>query len=240
MCNHLIRADFAILEQPQALDQLAYGIAQRVFRVDTTAPGFALVDLGSACQPRDYRRWLVELGLGLRRAYAKQYGGHLGFFWVGRFDQQTTTRPHRDGAPAGSVLMLGYEPTVVPAQLALVDYTRLAQERGPTPNAWLTQSNPMYNQAITEQLAAYTTQLDSFDHRRFQVLVINNGTDSLDDCASGMLGVLHQVTVPTPNFSHTRYVNSLMLARLDQGDTIGLTNEQIQQYIEKAVAASSR
>jgi len=239
MGNDLLPADFSIVDQPQAINDLAWQVAQRVFRVDTTKPGFALVDFGSAGEPRTYRRLLVEMGLGLRRAYAQQYSGRLGFIWVGRFDQQTTTRPHRDGAPAGSVLMLGYEPSAVPAQLALVDYARLAGERGLSPSEWLGRYNPMYHPAIVPELTPYTTPVAGFDHRRFQVLVINNGTASLDDRSSGMIGLLHQATVPSPDLSQPRHVNSLMLARLGHDETAGLLSEQLQRYIEQAMAASS-
>jgi len=47
---------------------------------------------------------------------------------VGRFDQQVSTRFHRDGAADVSLLLLGYEPTTVESQLFLHDPFRAAGE----------------------------------------------------------------------------------------------------------------
>ena len=44
-----------------------------------------------------------------------------------------TTRPHRDGGPDECLLLLGYEPSSVPAELRMADYSRCAHGLGLTP-----------------------------------------------------------------------------------------------------------
>src|SRR5947208_4943690 len=113
--------------------QVAAHIAPDVFRTDLSRPGWALLDLGNTGAPRDFRALLVRLGEALADEYRRVHGEELRFVSVSRFDQQSPTRPHRDGGPDASVLVLGYEPTEVPSRVSLMDYTRAAFERGLTP-----------------------------------------------------------------------------------------------------------
>ena len=72
-----------------------------------------------------------------------------------RFDQHAATRPHRDGGPDASVLLLGYEPTEVASRVYLMDYTRAARERGLTPLAYLDCCNPAFG-GYEQSLHAHT------------------------------------------------------------------------------------
>ena len=62
---------------------------------------------------------------------------------VGRFDQQVSTRFHRDGGPAGSLLLLGYEPSRVASQFFVADAARAAESAGMGVNAFLAVNNPL-------------------------------------------------------------------------------------------------
>src|SRR5262245_30198050 len=114
-------------------------VASRVFRTDFEATGHALLDLGTALAPADFRG---RVGEALGGYYAEHFGGRLVFVSVSRFDQQTPTRPHRDGGPDASVLLLGYEATAVPSRLYLMDHSRAAHQRGQTPAEFLECCNP--------------------------------------------------------------------------------------------------
>ena len=47
---------------------------------------------------------------------------------MGRFDSQTTTKFHLDGAPDEAFLMLGYEASPVRSELAIADYSKAARD----------------------------------------------------------------------------------------------------------------
>src|SRR3954453_17595156 len=108
-------------------------LAARVLRTSLERPGWALLDAGGLAPGRDSRTRVVEFGRELDRYYRRHHGAGLVFLSMSRFDQQTPTRPHRDGGPDASVLLLGYEPSEVPSRLYLLDYTRAARDRGLTP-----------------------------------------------------------------------------------------------------------
>src|SRR5262245_4717279 len=106
---------------PDALPRLARAIAAATFRTAVPPPGFSLADLGTALTPLDFRRLLIDLAAALDAAYRADFGRQLHFVSLGRFDQQVTTKPHLDGGPAESLLLLGYEPSAVASRLFLVD-----------------------------------------------------------------------------------------------------------------------
>src|SRR4051794_10445163 len=87
--------------------------ADLVFRTDLEMPGYVLFDLGPNLDSHGFRELLVRFCLLLGEAYQRRFGRKLRFLSLGHFDQQNTTKPHRDGAPDESILVLGYEPSDV-------------------------------------------------------------------------------------------------------------------------------
>ncbi len=80
---------------------------------------------------------MVELK-GLLSDLAVQRGRRpFAYLSMARFDQQETTKFHLDGAPAESLLMLGYEPSKIRSRLFLADYIRASQDLGITPEQYL-------------------------------------------------------------------------------------------------------
>src|SRR5262245_46946885 len=154
-------------------DDLADLAAPLVFRTTLEAPGFAHFDLGLELTPLAFRELLVRLGEALARRYREQFGAVLHFVSVSRFDQQSPTKPHRDGGPDASVLLLGYEPSEVQSRLFLMDYTRAAVDRGITPLAYLDCCNPAFGGG-ERLLTAYTTEVPAFHPERYQIVVVNN------------------------------------------------------------------
>lgn len=94
------------------LNQTPKDVARRlyplVFRTDFSQPGFALLDLGPDFGSETPRRLVVELKQQFDRLESQHRGRRLAYQSMGRFDQQVTTKPHRDGGPNESILMLGY------------------------------------------------------------------------------------------------------------------------------------
>lgn len=198
---------------PDALemDTLADRLYAQVFRHDFSAPGFALLRLGASVQSSPLRRFMLALKEALDDRFHALTGRHLVYLSMGRFDQQETTRFHLDGAPEVSFLMLGYEPSEVPSELAMTDYSRAAAELGITPRQFLTDYNPMFAEG-QRLLAPFVTRLTAFDPTAAQVLLINNSSRPFTGDIADQLGVMHQATIPQPNVARQRLVNSTMLA----------------------------
>src|SRR5438105_4148074 len=125
-------ADFCLSTSPDAagrnLPDLAATIYDRVCRTGFDSPGFCLVDLGSSTSSKALRRLMVELRARLQMIQRSRAGRDLVFLSAGRFDQQVSTKFHRDGGPEECFLMLGYEPSPVAAELAMADYSRCAHD----------------------------------------------------------------------------------------------------------------
>jgi hypothetical protein len=220
---------------PQRLRDLATRVAARVLRTDLEAPGWALLDLGTGLAAADFRAHLVALGQALDRHYQEHFAGRLVFVSVSRFDQQAPTRPHRDGGPDASLLLLGYEATEVASRLFLLDYTRAAHERGQTPAEFLRCCNPAF-EAGRDLLRPYTTEVADFTPAHFQVLLVNNSTLPCAERDRGMLGVLHHAEV-TPRPDRSRPVDSVLMAVAGPG-VEALSEDEVRAFIESATAAA--
>src|SRR5437764_7680534 len=107
-------------------EALAARLVPVVCRTDFSQPGYALLDLGPVLDPPRFRAAVIALAAALGDAFRNRDGRALWLMWRNRFDQQVSTRPHRDGAPDESVLLLGYEPTEVVSRLTLYDFSRAA------------------------------------------------------------------------------------------------------------------
>jgi hypothetical protein len=117
------------------------------------------------------------------------------------FDQQNTTRFHRDGGPDNSYLLLGYEPSLVPSTLHIADGWRAATERGESVEDFF-RAHPLLSPDLGTVLLPYTTAITAFDHRRPFLVLINNSIKS---------GVLHQATIVEANLAAPRTIHSWML-----------------------------
>jgi hypothetical protein len=216
------------------LTHLAVRIAPDVFRTNLSQPGYALVDLGLEYTPRDFRALLVGLGESLAEEYQRRHGSTLRFVSISRFDQQNSTRPHRDGGPDASILVLGYEPTDVPGRVWLLDYSRAAFERGLTPTEFLDCCNPAFG-GDPELLRAHTLELTAFRPAHFQVLVVNNSNLPYADRQRGMLGLLHHAVIDRPMPGCSRPIDSLLMGIVEGG----LSAERLEAFIEAATAATA-
>src|SRR2546425_5811636 len=189
---------------------LAASVYDRVCRTNFNSPGFCLIDLGANTSSQWLRRLMVALKRQMDCIHRSRAGRALVFLSVGRFDQQVTTKPHRDGGPDECFLMLGYEPSHVPAELAISDYSKCAHDMGLTPSEILENHNPMF--AAGEQLLQpYTTRVSCFSNRSFQILLINNSIAPYSQDATSWQGVLHTATIQKQSDVLRRVVNSTMI-----------------------------
>ena len=158
-------------------------------------------------------------------------GRQLGYQSLTRFDQQVTTKPHRDGGPDESILMLGYEPSLIESRLEMSDYSKCAYDLSMTPTEFLDQFNPMFPDG-QNRLAAYTTPIDDFDNTSFQIMLINNSMKQFGD---GLVGVLHTATIINPNPDLRRIINSTMIASVPQGHGGSISVDEQNDFVTTAV-----
>jgi hypothetical protein len=215
-------------ESPRITAEAVY---DRVFRRDFSEPGFALIDLGPDCESKRQRQLMVDLKNEFSRLEGTHQGRELVYQSLTRFDQQVTTKPHRDGGPNESILMLGYEPSMIESRLEISDYSKCARDLGMTPAEFLDRFNPMFSTG-RDQLATYTTPIAQFDNRSFQIVIINNSMEPLGD---GLVGVLHTATIINPNPDLRRIINSTMLAVVPLGEGGGISAVEQQDFLTTAV-----
>lgn len=170
--------------------QIAAKVYKTACREEFTECGFALIKLPATETSKGLRQKIVDLKDALSDLHQNDRGTPLGWFNMTRFDQQTTTKPHRDASPSESLLILGYEPTPIESSLLMADYSKCAYEMGITPDAFLADFNPMYEKGL-EKLAPFITRLGKFDKTSFQILVINNSSQAYSVNNKSWCGVLH-------------------------------------------------
>lgn len=195
-------------DDQQTASEIAEAGYPAVFRTDFSHPGFALFNLGPEFGSRQQRRLMVLLKDELARLDHRRRGRTLYYQSLGRFDQQVTTKPHRDGGRDESILMLGYEPTVVQSRISLLDYSKCAFDLGMTPAEFLDRHNPMFPDGLN-RLSSYTTTLTEFDDSSFQILLINNSVCPFG--GSHLQGVLHTAEIINPDARRMRVINSTMI-----------------------------
>lgn len=207
--------------------RLAELVYARVFRADFSAPGFCLIDFGPQFQSQALRRTMLDLKRALEAIHRRRASRNLTFVSLARFDQQVTTKLHRDGGPDESLLMLGYEPSSIRSEVAIADYSACAHDLGLTPSELLAKHNPMFGPGA-ELLKPYTTPVACLSNERFQILCVNNSVAPYTANGTAWQGVLHTATIVNPSDDILRVVNSFMLASapLDAKETIGVAERE--------------
>lgn len=226
-------ADRRRLERDYCLS-IEKDVGNRVYslacRTTFETPGFCLIDLGRESTSQRLRRTMLDLAASLKSIHEERFRRGLVVVSAGRFDQQTTTRLHRDGGPDESLLVLGYEPTPVRAELAMADYSRCAATLGMTPAEFLMNHNPMFEPGA-QLLAEYTTQVSCFSHEHWQILVVNNSCTPLGD-EPRWQGVLHTATMQNPDRTQQRIVNSMMLESTVLGVQNLVSNAELEDFAD--------
>lgn len=192
---------------PTDLAPLAEVVFRRVWRVALEEPGFALVRFGGPVESSALRRFLIDLAAAIPLNFAPER--------LGRFDQQVSSRFHRDGAPPASLLILGYEASRVRSRVFAADAERAAVAAGLPVNEFLAAHNPM-TPSGEARLWPVATELATPVNEPF-VVVLNNSL--LPPGQDRVYGVLHRAEVPEPDVNATRVINSVGLMRA--GDPAG-------------------
>ena len=205
-------------------------VSERTCRTGFDQPGFCLVDLGRGTSSERQRALMVELKQALAERHQVETGRTLVYQSATRFDQQVTTKLHRDGGPEECFLMLGYEPTPVASQVALADSALCAADLGLTEAELLERHNPMFFEG-EELLSPYITRLDDFDHTAFQILLVNNSLARPDGSRPAWKGVLHTAAIPSPDPAAIRIINSSLIASVPDGSPEPVTEKELSDFL---------
>jgi hypothetical protein len=215
--------DYRLSMPGDADPAIAEAAFDRAWRHDFDRPGFALIDLGPNTSSLAMRSRMVELKDRLNEIAERRGSQRFRFRSAARFDQQETTKFHLDGAPAESMLMLGYEPSEVRSRLFLADYSRAAFELDITPQRFLADYNPMFR-AGENRLTPYVTETP-WETGRATIVLINNSSLPCD--GRHPLGVLHKAVIVTPDATRQRIINSTMLTT--EGDE--LDESKLREFV---------
>lgn len=210
--------------------ELARELYRRVCRTDFSVAGFCLCDLGTEPSSEQFRRLMIDLVHAMGEIHRVHSGHDLAMVSAARFDQQVTTKPHRDGGPNECFLMLGYEPSPIRSTLSMSDYARCAFDLGLTPAEFLEQHNPMFAAGL-QLLQDYTTRVDCFSNRHYQLLLINNSIAAYSDTVPVWQGVLHTAAIENPDASVCRVVNSIMVASVPADSATAVSHGEQEEFV---------
>jgi hypothetical protein len=229
-------ADFCLAIDPERADlgNLARTVYDRVCRTNFEAPGFCLINLGEKISSTTVRRWMIDLLRALRVIHEQERAKTLVALSAARFDQQETTKPHRDGGPDECFLMLGYEPSNIRAVLEMSDYAKCAHDLGLTSAEFLAKHNPMFAGGA-RLLHDYTTRIRCFCNRNYQILVVNNSCAPYADDTPAWQGVLHTARIENPDASQRRVVNSLMIVSAPRGAIEPVSEPAQEEFVSTTV-----
>ncbi|HYH69543.1 MAG TPA: hypothetical protein VD866_32910 [Urbifossiella sp.] len=209
-------------DAPAALPTLARNVFRRVWRTSLDEPGFALIRFGGAVDSHELRRFLLDLAAAFPLEFLPER--------LGRFDQQVSSRFHRDGAPPASLLLLGYEASRVHSRVFAADAERAAVGAGLPVNEYLAAHNPM-TPAGEAKLWPVATELALPVNEAF-VVVLNNSL--LPASSDRVLGVLHKAEVPEPDPTAERIINSIGLMLANDPSGTPVTAEAVVTFLGRA------
>lgn len=204
---------------------------EQTLRTGFGQAGFSLLKLGHDCGSARLRQLMLEIFDQLSLLCQSRQDQSLVALSMNRFNQQSTTKPHRDGGPPESLLLLGYEPTVIESQIRMADYSLCAQEMGLSPSEFLDRYNPMFG-SESDRLSQYTTWIREFDPSQPQILFINNSSIAYSETSPYWQGVLHQATILEPREDVHRVVNSIQLTRKSSSDSQAICTNERRMFLE--------
>jgi hypothetical protein len=210
--------------------KLAAAVYRLACRESFAPPGYALIRQTKITSSKAHRESLIELKESLSLIHKAITGQTLGIFSINRFDQKHSSRPHRDGAPAQSLLLVGYEPTRVASELFIADYSACAHQLGLSPVQFLEEFNPMYKKGM-DNLAPYVMPLVEYDPSYFNILVINNSSMPLNRIDHYWQGVLHYADINGVGLG-ARVINSLSLTPLVEEASAAVSEEAVRNFLK--------
>jgi hypothetical protein len=227
--------DYFMSATPASLAELAPSVYERVFRKDFNQPGFVVVDFGVSITSEMLRDCMVMLKNRLSQLHSAHTGQKLMYHWMGRFDQQATTKFHLDNAADQSFFMLGYEPSKVKSKLYFADYVQFCNSMNLSGEEYFDKYNPMYTEGEA-QLKPYTTEVEGFREDTYKIVLMNNSNMKIAD---GTIGVLHKAEIVQKDPDLERVINSTMIYAADMDETESFSEIQQQEFITTPIISKN-
>lgn len=221
------KQDYFLAASTDSWSKLFGLIYKKVFRTDFSEPGFVIIDFGSSFTSEELRASMVELKNSLNAIHRERFGAKLMYQWMGRFDQQETTKFHIDNAAKQSFLMLGYEPTAIKSKLYFADYIQFAQSINLSVKKYFEKYNPMFTDG-ENLLKPYITEIQDFREDTFKIVLMNNSSTNFSE---GTIGVLHKAEMIQKDLTKQRVINSTMIYSGNIEDEESFTAAQQQDFI---------
>ncbi|MCR6640369.1 MAG: hypothetical protein NVV82_15575 [Sporocytophaga sp.] len=221
------KENYFLLANMDSLSEMTEFIYKKVFRTDFSEPGFVVIDFGPTFTSEKLRECMVNLKNNLSKIHTDRFGQKLMYQWMGRFDQQETTKFHHDNAADQSFLMLGYEPTEIKSKLYLADYVQFANSINITGEEYFEKYNPMFTDG-ENLLKPFTTEIEEFREDSFKIVLMNNSNTNKKD---ETIGVFHKAEIIQKDLTKERVINSTMIFSGDIKDDESFSNEQQQDFI---------
>jgi len=198
-----------------------------VFRKSYDKKGFAVISFTREMHPETLREYMVKIKNGLGKKCEEEFKRSLDYYWIGRFDQQTTTKFHRDNAPTDSYLMLGYEPTAINSKLFVADYHQLVSKENISVDTYYEKYNPIFKKG-EEHLVPFITEIESLEKEAYQIILLNNS----DLHSRKTCGVLHKAEMINKNPNEPRIVNSIMLYLKPFNEPSRIAKKEVTKFLE--------
>ncbi|MDG4866438.1 hypothetical protein P8631_00220 [Guyparkeria sp. 1SP6A2] len=215
---------------------IAADIYRRTCRVNFDEPGFCVLDVGHEIDPAAFRQLMVDLKREMAAIHQSTTGKTLVYRSAARFDQQETTRPHLDGGPDESLLMLGYEPSEIDSELEISDYAKCAFDLGISPKEFMAEYNPMFKPGY-DMLRPYTTRVPCFSKTDYQIVCINNSCAAYSESQLGWQGTVHTATILTPDEMASRIINSTMIASVPAGTADKIGADELNDFVSTSMVS---
>lgn len=187
-------------------DDIINTVFYKVFRTNYSESGFVVISFDELITSEYLRASMVALKKGLSKKCNEVFNETLDYYWLGRFNQQNTTKFHRDNATENSFLMLGYEPTEIDSKLYFADYHQLIADKKIPVDQYYELYNPIFKEG-EELLIPYITSIKGFNKNSYNIILINNS----DITSKKTLGVLHKAEIIKKDTNKNRIINSMML-----------------------------
>ena len=208
---------------------IAAEIYERTCRTNFDAPGFCVVNVGETIGSVAFRQLMTDVKLEMASIHMTRANQSLIYISAARFDQQESTKPHLDGGPDECFLMLGYEPSEIPAELEMSDYSKCAFDLGVSPREFMAKHNPMFKSGA-DLLRPYVTRIPCFSIKDYQIVCINNSSAAYSP-GTYWQGVLHTARILAPDESKRRVINSMMIACAPLGSSDLVDDTSLQFFI---------
>jgi hypothetical protein len=213
--------------EPNSLTEKLAVVYQKVFRTNFVEPGFVVLDFGTNITSMQLRECMVLLKNKLSEMHSERMGEKLMFQWIGRFNQQETTKFHLDNAADQSFLMLGYEPSKVKSKLFFADFVQFYQSININSKEYFEKYNPVYTDG-EKLLEPYITEIEGFREDSYKIVLMNNSNSNKLDQT---IGVFHKAEIIQKDLTLDRVINSMMLCSSPLDEIENFSEAQVLDFI---------